>query len=243
VRRSDEEIEMRFREDGLFHEGSHMTANRARKLEIDLVANSADEYEIRLVLLGFYERRRYSKHESVKSHMKHLIWFIDNHPRQPLHENVCFVRDCPQFKTAKQHWLKQVEHNPDDINVLNNAAHHCFWISPRTAERLWKRAWELDPLNEEWPRQLCEHYMRQAKSVSPYPKHLLRKAIATGKAAIKLLECYPKESYLHYYMKAFVDDLTDLLRGDEFVQDVSELKQACARHREKKRQREKGNIS
>jgi TonB family protein len=80
---------------------------------------------------------------------KHALWVIQNHPDSELASHPAVAGDyyggAKYREQKKSLWLKQAAAHSTNPRVLASAASFVQQSDPPTAERLWKRACELDP--------------------------------------------------------------------------------------------------
>jgi hypothetical protein len=189
--------------------GSDLSDKRVAQIERRLLEDSSN-LELRLLLLGFYERG--SHHDGdVRSEefLRHLIWMIQNHPDNQVlshMQNYCY--DNHSFRRAKWHWLRAVKLNSSNPTILNNAA-HCFRSpAPKLAEKMWRKAQEIEPLNEEWPRELS--FLFRLAIYKRKSRVFAERCIEEGKKALELHKKFPKNSYLETYMEMTVRQLAEV---------------------------------
>jgi hypothetical protein len=205
-------------------EGQCLSLKQARAFMRETCDHPHD-LRTRLLILGYLNWNLSATTKWADSYLDNLSWMIDHHPEHSVLELLMgFPRDCPHFRKAKNLWLKQVRIHANDTAVLANAASFCVNWSPRTTERLLRRAQQLDPENEEWPLRLSDVYRLHAcQDVFGSPKTVGRKAIAAFVNALELHEKYPKQSYLETYVIMCTTNLADMAINCELYEEANML--------------------
>lgn len=173
------------------------------------VHDDPDDLKSRALLLGFFDRYS-SRHEDYQDiYAEHLIWFVREHPGSELFEWLCPLLGKRHFLRVKREWLEQVRRHQDDPKVLHNAAAFCEWGSRGTAEKLWMRAHELEPTNDEFPRRLSRLF-EQWSRVTGDRRHA-RKAVRFAIQALDINNANPRDSYLTTYVEMITSELGNLM--------------------------------
>lgn len=192
---------------GIFERrGKELKTSEVRRLE-RLVQEDQSDIKSRLLLVSYY--RRAPKHQ--ESLARHAVWLIENFPESPIHEEMDFYESGKVSQMIKKQWAKTVRLNPCKLKILRNAAHACIILAPSAAIRYMKMAQAIEPEEEEWARELSQFYSYGACDPLLAADRLsARRAIQSGKRALKLHQEYPKNSYLETCMMTVVSELSNL---------------------------------
>jgi TonB family protein len=130
------------------------TADEARKLE-EKVAAKPDDLDARARLLGYYLYNVMPEHR-----LKHARWVVEHHPDSELagSEVVLSWGPEPDDGQLTQLWRSQAERHPNNARVLGNAGRYFHIFDPPTADRLLRRAMQIEPQNLEWSNILRRMY-------------------------------------------------------------------------------------
>jgi len=202
-----------FDENEVLGDGFNLSREQVKKIESELFRDPSS-LRMRLLLLGFYGRGGCCRdaEENQEAFLEHLIWMIDNYPGSKiLSHTQPFAYNNRSFSKVKWHWLRAIKLSPHNVRVLNNAAHCCILPAPKLAEKLWRRARQIEPQNEEWPRELSHLYKLSANNPKARKDRIqAKKSIEEGKRALELHKEFPKSSYLETYMVMTVQELAEL---------------------------------
>lgn len=142
--------------------GADISAEMAAKLEARLLA-ADDDLAARLWLLGYYRRLSQTK-EDICTSMTHLIWMVENRPQ----DDCCYYLQLgdgytpKQFGAYREAWLKQTEINPDDDQIIGNAANAISDRDKELAKELFRQSQNLNPKEPKWTRRLAQMYRYEA---------------------------------------------------------------------------------
>ena len=191
----------------IMSDGFQMTPAQARRAE-NLLLREPANLKAHLKLLGYYRRGSYKDDTDGEKYTDQVVWLIEHRPKSDALSTAVFVHDNRHFQRARKHWLLALKRSPDNTRILDNAAHCCIHADRVLAERLWKRARLLEPLNEEWPLALSFMLRLYSKDPeSPLDRALAKRCVKNGIAALKLHSRFPKRSYLWGYLSMHVSDL------------------------------------
>jgi hypothetical protein len=179
-------------------EGRRLSREQIPDLEAKLRL-APDDLATRLRLLGHALRGEGLSAEGYRL----LAGLIERHPRSPIAGPVCMtVSGLAPNRRIVDLWTRQLEANPDDLQIIGNAAmwmEHFGYCDPECrlrARNLFEKASRLQPQNPEW----LEHLARASLAEAGYPRDLLsqntltpgqradsaRKAIALFEQAMRL---------------------------------------------------------
>lgn len=185
-----------------------------------------NDIDSRLFLLGRNLRRPSSTFAT------HLIWLIDNHPRHCIHLNLPPRKNDDAYQRARLRWLRQVRLNPEDVTILYHAAEFCSLFSPEDAIRFLHRASDLDPLNDELPRELSHLYCCLAAHYSVKKNKLVaHKAVEQLKIALaRYATPSTEDSYLLPYFSMVLDQTARVALRYDLLDDAKDLGQVLLSH-------------
>ena len=124
--------------------------------------------EARVRLIRHYDRNR-SEWGSKAHHAEHVLWMIENAPRDPLFEprfhraHISRFVDRERHDRAKALWLRHLESAPDDLKLLGNAASYFRGADRELAISLLEAAQAIDPHNAKWPFELAMHHWPEVR--------------------------------------------------------------------------------
>jgi len=142
--------------------GDSLSPEEAAALEKTLDKNPLD-LDSRILLLGYYWRRKYKSPEVREVRIKHIAWFVDNRPehrvaglsQMDVHQGIDSLR---HYIDIRARWNAQIASHQSDIDVLYNAAQFFFLQEKEIAEQCFLRAKELDTHNPKWFERLAHLY-------------------------------------------------------------------------------------
>jgi hypothetical protein len=140
----------------LTRKGRGLSDEQARAIE-DHLKTVPEDVESRVKLIGYYSG--IPKHPGVTGAFQaHVLWLIEHEPRNPVFSTPQATLNRWQHgdahARAKAHWGQQVEANPKDPVILENAAEFLLLEESDEAEALLKRCRQLEPRNSAWPGKL-----------------------------------------------------------------------------------------
>lgn len=133
--------------------GLALDAARAREVSARLAVD-ADDFEARVMLLGYASRRQRSEGVESDTFREHLLWCIAHRPRAKLHEApLVDADDSESLVTAMcEQWRAVLAGAPDDTLVLTHAG--LAFIAAREFELAlskFEHLERLEPSNPAWP--------------------------------------------------------------------------------------------
>lgn len=142
--------------------GSELNSEQAASLEEKLTFDPNDVTS-RTLLLGYYDGIRSIHEDSAKVAIRrHVLWLIRNSPESEVlvhpEAGIDHFRDPEGFFQAEKAWMDQVESQPENTMVLENAEQFFMHGDRRTSIKFLKHAQSLDPSNPKWPRELARSY-------------------------------------------------------------------------------------
>lgn len=150
-------------------EGSRLTAQEAASLEKQLEQKPGD-IEARIQLLGYYFQKQLQDPTALKANLQNILWLIQNAPE-------CDILATPfgllyakvnsvAYTAGKEVWLNQLENDPENLSVLENAAKYFTLTDPDLANEALLKAQTLDLENPKWSAALGELYSLNMKKTS-----------------------------------------------------------------------------
>jgi tetratricopeptide (TPR) repeat protein len=170
-----------------FHDRVKKVRDRALTASVRLMTNTEEQLTVKTcesllrqdpadlaalhVLLHFYCSAQYRSEVYRKSRHALILRVIESMPDAP-HSVAVPMKINPQeagdvFEQAKALWLKQVEKNPDNVRVLENASVYFMAVDDVMTGKLLRRCKELEPGNPRWSRELGQLYSFQGDSRQP----------------------------------------------------------------------------
>jgi tetratricopeptide (TPR) repeat protein len=188
----------------LLEEGRNLLSQEAEALEIKLTENPND-LSSRIKLLSYY----FEKGEDLVSNasQKHILWIIEHHPESEIAgEPQCEITkglNPVNYSEAKQMWLKQVEIQKNNLNVLANAFRFFFTNDKELAENLLLQAEMIDPDNPRWPEELGMFYSVHSITASENERsRMLTQALEKFERALFLTDDSQKADIIGRIAKA-----------------------------------------
>jgi len=118
------------------------------------LAVDANDFEARVMLLGYASRRQQVAGVESDTFREHLLWCIAHRPRTALHARVRPTRSSASSTRSdvRECWQAALERFPGDIYVLTNAAFgFLHWKEFDLALSTFERLEGLEPRNARWP--------------------------------------------------------------------------------------------
>jgi tetratricopeptide (TPR) repeat protein len=147
--------------EALLFKGRELTLPMALEYE-SILNDDPTEVSVRLVLLGFYGKVRFSSKTYEDDWARHVGWLITNAPYLPISMGYMILdpeRHPGIFVKARQEWMDRVVNSEGNVEVIEKAAD---FLGPRDfdkSEELLRKARTLDPLNSKWDRKLGQLFM------------------------------------------------------------------------------------
>lgn len=191
------------------------------------VLETPGDLDARLALLEYLLRRR------AASARKHLLWLIDNHPRHCAHQFIVLHKVSTTYSEGRQHWLRQLDSCFDDVAVVFHAAVFFSILSLKDSLRLFERAAELDPTNEEFPRRLSHLYANMAGSGSTAENEFFAHMAAQQMmiAVERYMVPSTLDSYLLPYFSSELSQIAELVMQFHLLEDARNLGELLMKHR------------
>jgi tetratricopeptide (TPR) repeat protein len=180
-----------------YEAGAGLERSEVKNLEKILDGNP-DNRLARLLLAGYYQRSVWEKPRNARNaekYIDHLFWLIDNEPACIDLRYVTIDSGTPWLDRVARRWQKALRANPENLQVLVNAAHFFRLSSLRKAESLWKRILSLESGNGDYYQQLSALYRLHASD----PKLLsdrryAKKAVVNFARALEIYAENPKSA-------------------------------------------------
>jgi len=150
----------------LYLNGIELTPDEAAALEIEL-EQQPDDLDSRLTLMGYYEFRDDEDEEAQSAHRRHALWFIEHAPESEHISQLFYplifdqTSDPERYARAETLWLEHIERDPDDVDLLENAAKFLMWSDPELATGALTSMQHHQPDNPEWHERLGDIYHRR----------------------------------------------------------------------------------
>jgi hypothetical protein len=149
---------------------TQLTPEQLREYESRLVVGVADAeaFVIRAMLLLAYFGRDDEANGS-RRRAAHILWIVVNYPDKiPAHALQFYIvseeQDGEIFLEVQRAWIKNVENNPGNLRILENAAQFFSLHDLLYAESLYSRARMIEPNNPKWSSQIAMcHQVRGLK--------------------------------------------------------------------------------
>jgi len=190
------------------------------------VKEKPEDLDARLALVGrLFENRS----TSIR---KHLIWLIDNHPRHSAHSFITLYKETPMYSEARDHWLRQLEENPNDIAVIFHAGVFFKILHSDDSARLFQSAADLDPTNEEFPLRLSKLFQGKARyDFSENGRSYARKAVQQMLIAIdRYTVPSTLDSYLLQYFRMELSEVAELAINHNLLEEARQLADLLINH-------------
>jgi tetratricopeptide (TPR) repeat protein len=171
--------------------GQNLSQDQVHILERQLIEDPAQNVT-RAKLFGYFDKRKHSSKEAQVAFCRLAAWLIENQPdnRGLLSyrmDRIAHYCSPKEFRQIREKWLEQVEKHPKNPAVHGNAARCIIWRDLETAEKLLRKAHQLEPNNGEWPSLLTLFSYFEFTRVPPfYQAHYAQLTIEMGKIAIAL---------------------------------------------------------
>jgi hypothetical protein len=137
--------------------GQDLPKNEVEALEVQLQANSLN-IDARFQLLGYYSDKQYRNPLAAKKLASITFWLIDNMPDCGVIEHwgaIDKIIDEEIYDEFKRRWLCQVKNHRDNAEIISAAAGCLSLHDPVLAEKLYRQAILVDPLEPDWSRNLA----------------------------------------------------------------------------------------
>jgi tRNA A-37 threonylcarbamoyl transferase component Bud32 len=130
-----------------------------------------------------------SSPEERRARSRHALWVIGNAPRSDLagspYASLDERRDPEAYAEARALWLKHLDVEPPDPDVLANAASFFFLTDQALAETVLKRGAELEPNVLRWRKRLGQLYSLRATRPDGDSRESARQALVQYTAALE----------------------------------------------------------
>ena len=133
--------------------GSDISKEEAVSLEKKITSNQND-LEARIQLLAYY----FGRHNARSALQGHALWVIENCPDSVIaglpYALLNPVLDGKSYEKARELWIKHVNANPKNAQIIWNAAEFSIVFDKSMAENLLKKGQALEPNDSRWTKQL-----------------------------------------------------------------------------------------
>jgi hypothetical protein len=208
----------------------------ARLKKIPDAQQTADDLDIRIELIEYYERKETP--EAKRAAQAHRLWLVRNRPERPYYRELGWwakEEDLknPDYLALKEEWLKQVNLKKTNDKIRLGAARFLFQNEDALAEKLLKEGQQINPNLYEYSERLMDIYeYRFNGAVEDYESAkanareadidaALRKLFAEGEKGLAVIA---KDEML----ARSSDHFELVVRLAEIALDLNELKKARA---------------
>jgi hypothetical protein len=168
-------------------EGSELAESDAADFELKLAADPFD-LDSRILLMGYYSKRRFDSRDLAELRLPHLIWIAENQPGHPIAGSPfadCLVEvdGLTAYKEMKLRWLRHVNAGNSSIAVLRNAAYFLLHYDKELSEKCLLQANALEPDNYDITSDLALLYhlwQRPAQEQAVYSGQISRELKELG---------------------------------------------------------------
>ena len=155
-------------------EGSRLTSAEAASIETELEQNPSD-VDLRIKLLGYYFQKQLQDSTALKAHQTNIVWLIQNVPECDILATpfgLLYAKvNADVYTAGKVAWINQLENNPENLSVLENAAKYFTLTDPDLANEALLKAQSLDQENPKWSAALGELYSLNMNTKTVEDKH------------------------------------------------------------------------
>jgi hypothetical protein len=210
----------------LAKEARSMEKSQVKALR-ETLSNDPNNLAVRRLLFEKYNNGH------LKSILPHLIWFIDNQPKNVVLQFFVWANFDDVYKEARKHWIAKVHSDPNDVTILCHAAQFVEFNQPLLAAEFLQKASDIDLFDEELPRRLSHIFKVKAVSCPSRAKYYVRKAVEQMQIALKRYTVRSDErSYLASYFNMEVSGLAEIALEVNLLKEASDLAQILLRHGE-----------
>jgi beta-lactamase regulating signal transducer with metallopeptidase domain/tetratricopeptide (TPR) repeat protein len=145
--------------------GTRLGADAVVALEKQ-VASEPSNLEARVKILGYYFMKRSLQESARAAAQPHILWIIRNLPDSVVagspEVHVDRITDPARYNEAKNAWDEQVAKQPNNPQILGNAAAFFLLNDSPLAEKLLRQAQALDSKNPIWAERLGQLFTLRA---------------------------------------------------------------------------------
>lgn len=141
---------------------------QVQELEARVLTNPSN-LVARAGLVAYYYLPSLRSPEGLQSYTSHVLYLIEHFPDSPL---AGMVEAHPSSGTheraweeGKALWLRHVEEQPENSQILMNAAEFFLIDGPEEAELMLRKGMKLQPQDPRWPDKLAQLYQLKLQSV------------------------------------------------------------------------------
>lgn len=133
----------------------------ARLKKIPDAQQTADDLDIRIELIEYYERK--DAPEAKKAAQPHRLWLVRNRPERPYYRELGWWTNeedlkNPDYVALKEEWLKQVNLKKANDKIRLGAARFLFQLEDALAEKLLKEGQQINPKLYDYSERLMDIY-------------------------------------------------------------------------------------
>ena len=170
--------------------GRNITRDGAALLESQLV-ESPEDLSARAQLVGYYQGQQFLNDEARAKHVAHVLWLIRNAPQANLLASPevlilkAFAADG--YEKGKDAWASQLENHPNDLRILQHAAHFFRLDDRKLAIQILHHAQSLDPEDPDWAKQLGQlHHLDSMLGGGAWDPEAAKRALVQFELAYEL---------------------------------------------------------
>lgn len=200
------------------HHGRKMHDMQEAALLEDKLRQDHMDVVTRCTLVGFYSRAKHGRPDLWCNHFEWLVKtctgeeFLSAPYVCRLPENI----SDEQYKQLQDCYLQKVKRNRKNANVLGNAATFIEQRNFKLAQKLLKKAVQLEPKNEKWLDLLCHSYSRQA--IDENDIEIAEKAFDMGDHLLKMVKRKGlHEAYIAEHLCELAFHFNDLHRASRYI--------------------------
>jgi hypothetical protein len=208
----------------------------ARLKKIPDAQQTPDDIDIRIELIGYYERKETP--EAKKAVQAHRLWLIRNRPERPYYNELGWwmteeSSKNPDYIALREEWLKQVNLKKTNDKIRLGAARFLFQNEDALAEKLLKEGQQNNPNLYDYSERLMDIYeYRFNSAVTDYEAAEPNVREADIDAALRKLFAESEKSLAVIAKDKILARSSDhfelVVRLAEFALDLNELKKARA---------------
>ena len=149
-----------------------------------------DDLVARAQLIGYYFIQFLDEAARARR-QEHVLWLIKNAPEANVlaipEASINSTLETEGYVKGKDAWSWQLEHNPNNLEILNHAASFFRLSDTQLAIQLLERAQSLDAGDPEWARQLGQmHVLNSQLSEGERDPEASKRALAQFERAYEL---------------------------------------------------------
>lgn len=170
--------------------GRNVTQDEAALLESQLV-ESPEDLSTRARLVGYYHGRQFLNDAARTKHVAHVLWLISNAPEANLLASpevlILKALAAEGYEKGKDAWSSHLENHPDDLRILQHAAHFIRLDDRKLAIQILHHAQSLDREDPDWAKQLGQlHHLDSMLGGGAWDPEAAKRALVQFELAYEL---------------------------------------------------------